>query len=269
MNAVLFDLDGVLYEGDRPVEGAAEAVAWFQRTGIPHLFLTNTTSRPRSALVQKLAEHGIRIVESDILTPPVAARDWLSVHVSGKVALFVPAATQAEFAGLPILEDSAEDGAAALIIGDLGDGWTFDTMNRAFRLLMNEPTPALVALGMTRYWRAPGGLQLDVAPFVVALEHATGCRARVLGKPSQDFFEIALRSIGQPAAATIMVGDDIRGDIGAAQDGGIRGVLVQTGKFRAADLTQGIDPHGILDSVAALPEWWTNQGTATSPLNQE
>ena len=52
MTALLIDIDGVLYEGERPVPGAAEAIYWIQDKAIPHLFLTNTTSRPRRALVR-------------------------------------------------------------------------------------------------------------------------------------------------------------------------------------------------------------------------
>ncbi len=50
MAAVLFDFDGVLYEGNAPVDGARKAISWFQKREIPHLFLTNTSSRPRTAL---------------------------------------------------------------------------------------------------------------------------------------------------------------------------------------------------------------------------
>ena len=50
MRAVLLDLDGVLYEGERAVAGAADAVAWIQARRLPHLFLTNTTSCPREAI---------------------------------------------------------------------------------------------------------------------------------------------------------------------------------------------------------------------------
>ncbi len=53
MGAVLLDLDGVLYQGDRAVDGAAEVFAWFRERGVPHLFLTNTTSRPRTSLGRK------------------------------------------------------------------------------------------------------------------------------------------------------------------------------------------------------------------------
>jgi HAD superfamily hydrolase (TIGR01458 family) len=231
---------------------------------VPHLFVTNTTSRPRLSLAQKLSGFGIDVEPSAILTPPVAARQWLQENVSGKTALFVPAATREEFADLPLLDEQAERGAAAVVLGDLGERWTFATLNRAFRLLIAEPQPVLVALGMTRYWQTPNGLQLDVAPFVVALEHAAGCRAEILGKPSAAFFEAALHRLGVPGAETVMIGDDIRGDVGAAQQAGLHGILVRTGKFRSTDLDLGIVPDATLDSIAALPQWWRKNQPGTS-----
>jgi len=68
--SILFDLDGVSYQADKPIEGAAEVAAWVRDNDIPHLFVTNTSSRPRSALIDKLANFGIHTDESHILTPP-------------------------------------------------------------------------------------------------------------------------------------------------------------------------------------------------------
>jgi HAD superfamily hydrolase (TIGR01458 family) len=259
VRALLLDLDGVLYVGEAPVPGAARTVAWIREQGIPHLFLTNTTSRPRRALVEKLARMGIAVEADDILTPPVAAVEWLRRHAPGPVALFVPEATRAEFAGLEILPGRAESGAAAVVVGDLGEGWDFPTLNRAFRLLMAEPRPPLVALGMTRYWRAPDGLRLDVGAFAHALCYAAGTDPVVLGKPAAPFFHAALERLGVAAGDAWMVGDDIRGDVEAAQRAGLHGVLVRTGKFRPADLETGVRPDAVLDSIAELPRWW---GTA-------
>ncbi|MGH0036311.1 MAG: TIGR01458 family HAD-type hydrolase [Myxococcota bacterium] len=256
MGGVLIDLDGVIYEGDDAVAGAAHAVAWIQERRIPHLFLTNTTSRPRDALVAKLQRCGVETVAERILTPPLAAAHWLAEHAPGPAALFVPDATAAEFGAIPRVPAAMEAGAASVVVGDLGASWDFATLNRAFRLLMAEPRPALVALGMTRYWRADDGLRLDVAPFVKALEHASGLSAVVLGKPAAPFFEQALGSIDCPASETVLVGDDIVSDVGGAQQAGIRGLLVKTGKFREADLASDIRPDGVLDSIAGLPAWW-------------
>ncbi|MEA3275083.1 MAG: TIGR01458 family HAD-type hydrolase [Pseudomonadota bacterium] len=263
MTAILFDLDGVLYQGDEPVPGAAEALDWVRARAIPHLYLTNTSSRPRSAIAEKLAHMGMEVHEEEILTPPVAARTWLRQRNVKDLVLLVPEATRAEFSGLPELPADRETGAGAVIVGDLGKGWDFPTLNRAFRLLMEQPPPYLIALGMTRYWRAPEGLRLDAAPFVVALQHATGVEPLVLGKPAQPFFEAALTAVGAPAQDTLMIGDDIRGDVGGAQRAGIRGLLVRTGKFRPQDLAGDIKPDAVLESVADLPVWW--RASALSP----
>jgi len=256
MPALLIDLDGVVYQRGDAVAGAAETVEWLRQQGVPFLFLTNTTSRPRSALVEKLAGMGIAADVDSILTPPVAARTWLQQHSEGPAALFVPDATATEFAGLPLLADDAEEGAGSVVVGDLGEAWTFARLNRAFRLLMASPPPVLVALGMTRYWRAPGGLQLDVAPFIAALEHATGVHPTVLGKPARPFFEAAAALLGEPVESLVMIGDDIVGDVQGAQRAGMRALLVRTGKFRDADLGGEIVPDAVLDSIADLPGWW-------------
>lgn len=256
MVAVLFDLDGVLYEGEQAVRGAPEAVEWIQRRKIPHLFLTNTTSRPRIALVEKLAHCNIRIERAQIFTPPVAAVQWIKTNVSGAVALFVPKATMQEFAGLPIVDELEESGAGAVVVGDLGEGWGYAPLNRAFRLLMATPRPPLIALGMTRYWRAADGLRLDVAPFVVGLEHATGTKPVVLGKPAGSFYRAALELLQVNAGDAVMIGDDIRGDVDGSQKAGLCGILVRTGKFQPGDLKLGITPHAVLNSVAELPQWW-------------
>jgi HAD superfamily hydrolase (TIGR01458 family) len=143
-----------------------------------------------------------------------------------------------------------------VVIGDYGERWCFAELNRAFRLLMADPIPKLVALGMTRYWHAANGLRLDTAPFVVALEHASGVAPVVLGKPAKPFFALALAELGTPATQTWMIGDDIRSDIAGAQRAGLRGALVRTGKFRDRDLELGIDPDAVLGSIADLPAWW-------------
>ncbi|MDE3164884.1 MAG: TIGR01458 family HAD-type hydrolase, partial [Acidobacteriota bacterium] len=52
---ILFDMDGVLYNSEQPIAGAAEAMEWVRGQGIPRLFVTNTTSRPRAVLAEKLA----------------------------------------------------------------------------------------------------------------------------------------------------------------------------------------------------------------------
>lgn len=259
MSAILFDLDGVLYEGDRPIEGAAAAVNWFDQNNIPHLFLTNTTSKSRAELVNKLAHLGIDSAPENFLTPPVAAKQWLQTSGLKNIALFVPKTTRQEFSGFHFVSNENDD-VDAVVIGDLGQQWTFEIMNHIFRMLINNSRTKLVALGMTRYWRTANGLQMDVGPMIKAIEYATDRQAVVTGKPSIDFYKAAmdLLAINKNASEqnVVMIGDDIRGDVEASQRAGLKALLVRTGKFTGKDLELGVTPDAILDSVAQLPEWW-------------
>jgi HAD superfamily hydrolase (TIGR01458 family) len=257
LRGILFDMDGVLYNAEILIDGAVEAIEWVVAQGIPHLFVTNTTSKSRAALAGKLQAFGIPVDESEILTPAVAAAEWLRSQQQRDIALFVRPSARMEFAGLPCLPDDAERGASYVVLGDLGDLWDYRMLNRAFRLLYHNPEAKLIALGMTRYWMAPDGIALDVAPFVAALEHATGSKALVFGKPATPFFQAAIERLGVPVSQVVMIGDDIQGDIGGAQTAGLKGALVQTGKFRPSDLEGSVRPDVVIASIADLPHWWS------------
>jgi len=261
-------MDGVLYDGEAPIAGAAEAIAWVRAQKIPFLFVTNTTSRSRAALVRKLEQFGIATSAAEILTPCVATAHWLREQSPGPIALFVRPSAREEFAGLPSVSADAETGAQYVIIGDLGEAWNYRTLNRAFRLLHSEPDSKLIALGMTRYWRTAEGLALDVAPFVVALEHATGRQALVFGKPAAAFFHTAAAELKLAPENVLMIGDDVRTDIGAAQSAGMSAALVQTGKFRPLDLQGEVKPDVVLASVAELPPWWERNSQCTKILRK-
>jgi len=256
VKGALLDLDGVLYDADTAVAGAADAVSWLRERRVPLLFVTNTTSRPRPALVEKLAGFGIAATEPELWTAPVAAADWLRARAPSAVALFVREAVRAEFDGLPLLPDDAEAGASHVVVGDLLEGWDWATLNRAFRLLHADLAAALVALGMTRYWKGASGIQLDAGPFVALLRFATGREPVVLGKPAAPFFRAAAARLGLAPRDVLMVGDDIAADVGGAQAAGLRGALVRTGKFRDADLAGAVRPDAVLASIADLPAWW-------------
>jgi len=256
MQALLFDMDGVLFNSEEPIPGAAETLAWVRSHKIPHLFVTNTTSRGRDALAAKLGRFGIPASPGEIMTPCEAAADWLRSRGAANVALFLRPAARPAFDGLDLLPDDAESGAHYVVIGDLATAWDFATLNRAFRLLHANAEAPLIALGMTRYWKAADGISLDVAPFVAALEHATGRKALVLGKPSAEFFQAAADRLDVPNREIVMVGDDIETDVAGAQLAGMQAALVRTGKFRESDLAGPVRPDAVLASVAELPAWW-------------
>jgi len=140
-----------------------------------------------------------------------------------------------------------------VIVGDVGKSWDYDLMNRVFRMVIGGAE--LVALHKGRYWQVEDGLRMDIGAFVAGLEYATGKQATVIGKPSAEFFHLALADMRLDPEAVAMIGDDIGGDVGGAQSVGMKGVLVRTGKYRE-DLVSGsgITPDMIVDSIADIPD---------------
>ncbi len=248
VKGVLLDLDGTVFIGDRLVPGAAEAIAALRRSGLPLRFGTNTTRMSRTSLVERMRRLGVELEIAEVFTAPLAASSWLEKRGLWNLSLCVPEATHADFAHFTIDDGSPQ----AVIIGDLGPGWDFKRLNRAFRQLMEGAE--FVALQRNRYWETGEGLALDAGAFVTALEYATGREATIVGKPSQAFFQAAAESMGVDLCHVVVVGDDIGADVAGAQACDAAAVLVRTGKFREGSLSSGsAKPDLILDSVASLP----------------
>ena len=245
--AILLDLDGVLYNDTRPIPGGAQVIQSLRSHGLPFRFVTNTTSRGREALARKLEAFGIEASVAEIFQPAVAAAQFLRERAAGG-AFFVSDDSRQEFS--LVREDTQQPD--YVILGDLGEAWTYAKMNAALRFLLDGAQ--LIALGMSRYWRADDGPRLDVGPLASALAYATGQPPIVLGKPAPDFFRLVADDLGVKPEQCLMVGDDIVTDIGGAQAAGMRGLLVRTGKFRPADLDGQVKPETILDSIADLLE---------------
>jgi HAD superfamily hydrolase (TIGR01458 family) len=257
-DAVLLDLDGVLYVEDEPVPGAREAVAALRERGMALRFVTNTTTLPRRRILERLDRLGFAAAPHELATPAALAVRRCIDRGHRRVALLMNDAVKEDLAGLEEVEHHAD----AVIVGDLGTAWAYGPLNRAFRLLMEGAE--LIALQKNRYWLTPDGLALDVGPFVAALEYATEREAVVVGKPAPAFFETVLATLEVPAERAAMVGDDVEADVGGALAAGLAGILVRTGKYRDETLRQsGVEPTAMVDSIADLPALFTDRaGTA-------
>jgi HAD superfamily hydrolase (TIGR01458 family) len=246
---VLLDLAGVLYEGDKALPGAADAVARLRDAGLPLRFITNTTRSTKRMVLERLAALGFRLEESELFTPGQAARAWLAENDCSPVLLVHPNLVQ-EFAGLP------ERPHRAVVVGDAGESFTYDNLNHAFRQLVGGAR--LIALAKNRTFKdADGELSLDTGAFVTALEYASQRTAIVLGKPAPEFFAAALTGMGCAAPEAVMIGDDAEADAAGALRAGLgAAVLVRTGKYCPGDESRFEPPPTVTaDGVAAAADW--------------
>jgi HAD superfamily hydrolase (TIGR01458 family) len=252
--AYLLDLDGTLYAGGAPVPGAPETLERLRREGTPFRLVTNTTSRSRGMLLERLQGYGFRALPEEIFTATLAGAALARDLGYRALAPFLPAPALEDLAGFELVGGvSGRRGSPdAVVLGDLAEAWSYGVLQEAFEYVMAGA--AIIALSRDRYWQRGDGLALDAGPFVRALEYATGVEARVAGKPSAAFYAAALASLGLDVTAqAVMVGDDLWSDVEGAQRAGLQGWLVRTGKFREDTLREsGITPNRVLPSVAAL-----------------
>ncbi|HEX3806063.1 MAG TPA: TIGR01458 family HAD-type hydrolase [Gaiellaceae bacterium] len=253
MAAILLDVDGVLHVSGEPIPGGAAAVRELRAAGHRLRFVTNSTTRSRAQLAEQLRAMGIELEDEELQTTGfVAARVLAGKRV---LALTMPGLLD-DLDGLQLVGMNVD----AVLLGGADEGeetgrtFSYLNLNRAFHEL--EDGAELYCLHKNKWWQTADGPRLDAGAFVAGLEYAAGTEATVLGKPSSAYFAAALEALGADAGITWMVGDDLEGDCVGAHKHGMRTILVRTGKFRPDEVERsGIQPDGIISSIAQLPDW--------------
>ena len=245
--AFLIDMDGTLYFKGRPCPGAIKVVNYLRQEKYQLRFLTNTTAKTPKMLHEQMQELGFDIYENEIFNATYACLLYLRAQPEARCHFMVDDAVKAFFQEIPI-DDNAPD---FVVVGDYGEGFDFHALNHAFRLLMDGAE--LIALQKSLFWFSPEGIFLDCGAFVTLLEAAASKTAKVMGKPSETFFKIALDSFQLSPSDVVVVGDDITSDIVGAQTMKMRSILVKTGKFKPNQLENPVaEPAWVLDSIAEL-----------------
>ncbi|MFZ1682983.1 MAG: TIGR01458 family HAD-type hydrolase [Candidatus Zixiibacteriota bacterium] len=246
----LFDLDGVFFVGSTPIPGGAEAIRFLKERNIPCRFTTNTTTRSQATLYAEIRAMRMPIEASEIFSAPQAAVRFLRTKGSCSCHFLLNDDTRRDFAEFTVNDRNPD----YVVIGDIGERWNYPLLNSVFQMLMSGAE--MLALHKGRYWQMPDGLKMDIGAFIAGLEFVSGKTAAVVGKPSKEFFHYALADMGVSPSEAVMIGDDLISDVGGAQNAGVKGVLVRTGKFREELVARSaIQPDLIIDSIADLPKY--------------
>jgi ribonucleotide monophosphatase NagD (HAD superfamily) len=211
-------------------------------------FTTNTDSIPPAGLADRLARLGLEAAEDELVTPiAVAGRLFASTDEARVLAVAADGVCQllAGFLAGP------GQRATHVLVADPSYGATYDDLDAAFRAL--RAGAELVATQVNRIAVRDDGEHLDTGGWVRLLEYATGQTARVLGKPSPEFFTAPLDALGRGASTALVIGDDLAADIGGGHAVGAATVLVRSGKGDRPQPGAGAEPDAFVDSVADLP----------------
>jgi HAD superfamily hydrolase (TIGR01458 family) len=250
IDGLLLDIDGVLAVSWEALPGAVDAMRRLRDGGIPFRLITNTTTKTRADLAGTLREAGFEVTGEEIVTAVVATAAYLeSAHAGGKVFVLSDGDASEDLAGVELV---AVDDADVIVIGGAGGDFTYETMNRIFRRLMEGAS--LVGMHRNLFWKTSEGWELDGGAYIAGLEEAADTVATICGKPEKAYFDSALALLGVTADRAAMVGDDLVNDILGAQAAGLTGILVRTGKYREGDedREEGRPDH-VVPSFADVP----------------
>ncbi|XP_036427765.1 phospholysine phosphohistidine inorganic pyrophosphate phosphatase [Colossoma macropomum] len=252
LKGVILDMCGVLYDsgegGGAPIEGSVEAVKRLKASDLQLRFCTNETQATREKFVAKLGRMGFEIDVSEVFSPAPAVVSVLKQR-DLRPHLLVHDDVVPEFDGVE------KNNPNCVVIGDAADNFSYQNMNAAFHVLIGLEKPTLFSMGRGRYYKETDGLKLDVGVYMKALEYACDIEAEVVGKPAPMFFQSVLNDMGIQPHEALMIGDDLVNDVGGAQQCGMKGLQVRTGKYRPSDERHPtVTADGYVDNLAAAVE---------------
>lgn len=230
MSALILDMDGVLYHGDRPVAGAREAVRWLRGKGKKLIFSTNNSVSTRAAYSRKLARMGISARESEIVTSGYATAVYLRercprarIYVVGENGL----RSELKRAGLKLVPPEEAEKATHVVAG-LDRAINYHKIERGLRALLAGAE--FIATNDDAAYPTETGLSPGAGASIGAL---AGCSGRepslVIGKPSPYMIKIALGLLGTKPSETAIIGDRLDTDVRAGRKAGLRTILVLSG----------------------------------------
>lgn len=228
IRALVLDMDGVLWRDTQPIGNLAEIFARIGNIGLKVAFVTNNATQNTDQYVKKLASFGVSVAPDCVVTSASATAEYLRgrfpeggpVFIIGEQGLIDTLADYGFYA-------AQEEDPPLAVISSLDRQLTYAKLRRAAHFINSGVL--FLATNADRALPTPEGLIPGAGSILAALERATAQKARVMGKPAPDLFELALRKLEVQPAEAVAVGDQLETDMAAGRAAGCRAALVLSG----------------------------------------
>lgn len=235
-DSLLLDLDGTVYEGGRPIDGAVEAIT---AAGLPAMYVTNNASRAPRDVAAQLSGMGLSgTTADDVMTSAQAAILMALGKLPAGSPVYVLGTDSfrelARDAGLRVVE-SADDQPAAVLHGhNPATGWP--QLSEA--ALAIRAGALYFASNLDTTLPMERGLHVGNGSMVAAVVSATGVHPESAGKPGPAMFHSAARQLG--STRPLAVGDRLDTDIAGGNAAGMDTFQVLTGVSGHHDLLRAV-----------------------------
>ncbi|SDJ18422.1 TIGR01457 family HAD-type hydrolase [Natribacillus halophilus] len=234
----ILDLDGTIYKGNEAIAESVHFVHALAERRIPHVFLTNNSSRTPAEIAEKLKRMDVPASAGQVYTSSMAMAAYVREHWGVQrppVRAYVIGSRGLVHALEEIGVVFTDEDPDAVIVG-IDRSFTYEKLVKAQRALLNGA--ALLATNADRTIPSENGYMPGNGSIVAAIATAAHVTPTFIGKPERWIVEQSLSLLGTPKAETLLVGDNYDTDILAGINAGVPTLHVDTGVTPAAELTK-------------------------------
>ncbi|VVB65505.1 Haloacid dehalogenase-like hydrolase [Candidatus Gugararchaeum adminiculabundum] len=251
----IFDLDGVLYHGNRVVSGAPEVIANLKKRKCKIRFLTNNAAKTRGQIAGKLRVLGFPVKRSEVMTTSFGAGKYLlerfgknkKVFVIGEQGLVKEIAR----AGFEITKSPKAD----VVVAGIDRGFTYKKLAFAMHAIV-EHKAHFIACNSDKTYPVEDRLLPGAGATLAALIACTGKQPEFLvGKPNVYLVKLLLKEMKLKASEVANIGDRLETDIAVGNKMKTFTVLAMTGVTKKEDLKKAkgmMKPKAIVNSLREL-----------------
>ncbi|KAI6115323.1 HAD-like domain-containing protein [Pisolithus croceorrhizus] len=276
-NTWMFDCDGVLWHGDRLIEGAVQVLDMLRKRGKRLLFVTNNATKSRRSYKTKFDQLGIETHVDEIYGSAYAAAVYISsvmklpkdkkVYVIGMSGLeeelrnegvsYVGGTDPADCTLEPFsLADFTPDPDIAAVLCGLDTAINYTKLSKAFHYLHRDPSCRFLVTNEDSTFPSADGLLPGAGAVSAPLRFALNRDPLSVGKPAKTMLDCIQAKVHFDPKRTIMIGDRLNTDILFGQAGGLATLLVLTGVTSEENITgpnaSTIVPDYVTPSIADL-----------------
>jgi HAD superfamily hydrolase (TIGR01450 family) len=245
----LLDLDGTLTLDDKLLPGALELLSTFRRKGLVYCLITNNSSKSKKTYLKKLAQVGLNLSSTELITSGEVTGKYLSNHHAGAkiFVLGTPDLVQ-ELEGYGF--ESDEKNPDILVLG-FDTTLTYEKLNR-FCDLLRKGKPFL-ATHSDINCPTTNGFIPDIGAMMALIQASTGRTPDVImGKPFLPLVNFLSEQTGLKPAQMCMIGDRLYTDMAMGKHG-VHTMLVLTGETKRTDLLEAAqEPEKVIEDLWEL-----------------
>ncbi len=253
IDALIMDLDGVLWRGSEPLPGINAFFDYLHAEGIPYALATNNSSKTVAEYQAKLARFGLIVAPERIVTSANATARYMQKRKPG---------ARVHVVGMPGLFQTIQEHGFTIADSDVdfvvvGIDWevTYAKLALANRLIRQGAV--FIGTNPDLTFPTPSGIDPGAGSLIAFVEAASGQKPVIIGKPYTALFERALDVVCTPPERTAMLGDRLETDILGGQRAGLRTILVCTGIHARADLpSSAVQPDFVFDDLPDFLQQW-------------